>query len=129
MYTFICVFNSDVLLKSAKFTYLREKLPVLQKNGDRVLIFSQFTSLLDLLALLLNDMNILYVRLDGQTPVEERQLLIDEYNNNNEILVFLLSTKAGTCVYVYIYINICISIYVYVCILIYVFIMCMYVRI
>lgn len=34
-------------------------------------------------------------RLDGQTPVMERQELIDEYTEDPDIFVFLLSTKAG----------------------------------
>lgn len=36
-----------------------------------------------------------FLRLDGQTPVMERQDLIDEYNQDSEIFIFLLSTKAG----------------------------------
>jgi SWI/SNF-related matrix-associated actin-dependent regulator 1 of chromatin subfamily A len=36
-----------------------------------------------------------WTRLDGQTPVLERQALIDEFDANSEIQVFLLSTKAG----------------------------------
>ena len=36
-----------------------------------------------------------FVRLDGSTPVLERQLLIDEYNTHKDIFVFLLSTRAG----------------------------------
>ena len=70
-----------------------------------MLIFSQWTRLLDLLEILLNDMDIAFLRLDGSTPVKERQELIDEYNNGSyeqaaldgeqPIPVFLLSTKAG----------------------------------
>lgn len=36
-----------------------------------------------------------YSRLDGQTPVMERQDLIDEYTEDSDIFVFLLSTRAG----------------------------------
>ena len=36
-----------------------------------------------------------YLRLDGQTPVQERQYLIDEFNNDPEIFIFILSTRAG----------------------------------
>ena len=70
-----------------------------------MLIFSQWTRLLDLLEILLNDMDVPFLRLDGSTPVKERQELIDEYNHGSyeqaaldgeqPIPVFLLSTKAG----------------------------------
>ncbi len=36
-----------------------------------------------------------FVRLDGQTSISDRQNLIDEFNNDNSINVFLLSTRAG----------------------------------
>ena len=35
-------------------------------------------------------------RLDGQTPVQERQVLIDQFNNDQNIFIFILSTKAGS---------------------------------
>lgn len=60
-----------------------------------MLIFSQWTRLLDLLGVLLDDMNMQYLRLDGSTPIKERQELIDIYNTDKNIPVFLLSTKAG----------------------------------
>lgn len=60
-----------------------------------MLVFSQWTRLLDLLEVLLNDMGLQFLRLDGSTPIKERQELIDEFNSNQEIAVFLLSTKAG----------------------------------
>ena len=36
-----------------------------------------------------------YLRLDGQTPVQERQYLIDEFNRDPDIFIFILSTRAG----------------------------------
>ncbi len=72
-----------------------------------MLIFSQWTRLLDLLEVLLNDIGINFLRLDGSTPVRERQDLINQFNaaaaaQDSEgadavvpIPVFLLSTKAG----------------------------------
>merc|ERR1719411_936663 len=36
-----------------------------------------------------------YLRLDGQTPVQERQFLIDDFNKDPEIFIFILSTRAG----------------------------------
>lgn len=40
-------------------------------------------------------MNMQFLRLDGSTPIAVRQELIDTYNTNTSIPVFLLSTKAG----------------------------------
>lgn len=60
-----------------------------------MLIFSQWTRLLDLLEVLMQDIGFLYLRLDGATPVKERQDLIDRFSTQENIPVFLLSTKAG----------------------------------
>jgi SWI/SNF-related matrix-associated actin-dependent regulator 1 of chromatin subfamily A len=50
--------------------------------------------MLNILEEVLGILNINYLRLDGSTPQPERMALIDEFNENNEITVFLLSTKA-----------------------------------
>ncbi len=50
---------------------------------------------MDIIEVLLNDLNIQFVRLDGSTPVRERQRLIDEFYEDTSLKVFLLSTKAG----------------------------------
>merc|ERR1719474_984067 len=64
-------------------------------RGDRVLIFSQFTMLLDVLERYLKIRGHKYMRLDGQTPVQERGDLIDKFNRDEEIFIFILSTRAG----------------------------------
>lgn len=85
----------ETLMKSAKFDYLRQLLPKLQTEGHRVLIFSQWTKILDLLEVLMDHMSFRYMRLDGSTSVAERQGMIDTYNEDTGIFVFLLSTRAG----------------------------------
>lgn len=80
---------------SGKVKKLQELLPVMKDDGDRVLIFSQFTQILDILERVLDRLSITYIRLDGQTPVDMRQDMIDKYHNEEDITVFLLSTKAG----------------------------------
>lgn len=60
-----------------------------------MLIFSQWTRCLDLLGCLMDAMNLRYLRLDGQTTISERQSLIDQYTDETDIPVFLLSTRAG----------------------------------
>jgi len=87
--------DASVLYDSPKMEELRTLLPKLQSEGHRMLIFSQWTRLLDLLEVLLEDMNMEYLRLDGSTPIKERQERIDIFNEDVSIPVFLLSTKAG----------------------------------
>ncbi|KAK6009542.1 helicase protein [Ostertagia ostertagi] len=64
-------------------------------QGDKVLIFSQFTSMLDILEVYLRIRQYSFRRLDGSTPVMDRQEMINEFNNDPELCVFLLSTRAG----------------------------------
>ena len=81
---------------SGKLRVLDKLLPKLQEQDSRVLIFSQMTRVLDILEdyCLWKQYN--YCRLDGQTPHEERQISINEYNMpNSEKFVFMLSTRAG----------------------------------
>ncbi|KAI8920544.1 SNF2 family N-terminal domain-containing protein [Entophlyctis helioformis] len=97
----------SALMDACKVKKLQEMLPVmiarvslslslcLSGAGDRILIFSQFVIMLDLLEPVMEHLRIPYLRLDGSTPVAERQLLIDQYTNTPDIPVFLLSTKAG----------------------------------
>jgi SWI/SNF-related matrix-associated actin-dependent regulator 1 of chromatin subfamily A len=82
-------------MDAGKVRKLMEILPNLQTNGDRVLLFSQFVIMLDILEVVLSTMGLNYIRLDGQTPLPERQELIDKYQNDDSIFIFLLSTKAG----------------------------------
>jgi len=85
----------EALLTGGKSAMLAELLPPLLADGHRVLIFSQWTSTLDTLALLLDHLGISSVRFDGSTPAPERQRLIDAFNADATIGVFLLTTRAG----------------------------------
>ncbi|XP_059359508.1 SWI/SNF-related matrix-associated actin-dependent regulator of chromatin subfamily A containing DEAD/H box 1A [Carassius carassius] len=84
-----------LLLDSGKFALLTKILTRLKEKGDRVVLFSQFTMVLDIVEILLKHLDHQFVRLDGSTPMAERIGLIDKYNTNPEIFVFLLSTRAG----------------------------------
>ena len=88
----------STLQESAKFQFLQKMLPDLRQGGHKVLIFSQFVHMLNLLEELLgpDGLNLPFVRLDGDTPVTERQSLIDQYQDpDSDIFAFLLSTRAG----------------------------------
>jgi SWI/SNF-related matrix-associated actin-dependent regulator of chromatin subfamily A containing DEAD/H box 1 len=89
------ILSESDLFSSPKLDTLRTRIPELVEKGHRILIFSQWTNCLDLLGCLLETLGMTFFRLDGQTPISTRQDLIDKFNRDVTIPVFLLSTKAG----------------------------------
>lgn len=89
------VLEEEPWMDACKVQHLKKILPDMQKNGDRVLLFSQFTQTLDILEEVLNTMSIAFFRLDGSTDVSSRQDMIDQFYEEPDVTVFLLSTKAG----------------------------------
>ncbi|XP_071878921.1 SWI/SNF-related, matrix-associated actin-dependent regulator of chromatin, subfamily a, containing DEAD/H box 1 [Bombus fervidus] len=85
----------ELISEAGKLKILDELLPKLKEEGHRVLIFSQFTMILDILEEYLTIRGRTYLRLDGSTPVTDRQYLINQYMEDESIFIFLLSTKAG----------------------------------
>ncbi|KAI0070185.1 hypothetical protein K474DRAFT_1670351 [Panus rudis PR-1116 ss-1] len=85
----------DCYLQAGKVKVLLKLLKDYQKQGRRVLIFSQFTQVLDILQKVLDREKIKFLLLTGSTPVDVRQSLVDEFTSDESISVFLLSTKAG----------------------------------
>ncbi|MBD8037338.1 SNF2 helicase associated domain-containing protein [Solibacillus sp. A46] len=79
---------------SAKFEQLFHLLEQSKASGRRVLIFSQFTQMLKMIATELSKRGESYFYLDGQTPSEERVTLCNAFNNGERDL-FLISLKAG----------------------------------
>ena len=63
--------------------------------GHKILLFSSYTSMFDIMEEELRKRNIKYFKLTGSTKVDERINLVDEFNKNQEIGVFLISLKAG----------------------------------
>ncbi|KAG5951102.1 swr1 complex component [Claviceps sorghi] len=78
-----------------KLQVLDKLLRRLQSGGHRALIFTQMTKVLDILEQFLNIHGHKYLRLDGATKVEQRQILTDRFNNDPRILCFILSTRSG----------------------------------
>ncbi|GAA5976119.1 hypothetical protein JCM11641_003285 [Rhodosporidiobolus odoratus] len=87
--------QNDEWMSAGKIQKLQQLLPEMQQKGDRVLIFSQFVQVLDILEVVLDTMSMKYLKLTGQTQVADRQGLVDAFNQNEDITVFLLSTRAG----------------------------------
>jgi helicase SWR1 len=78
-----------------KLQRLAVLLRTLQAGGHRALIFTQMTKVLDILEQFLNIYGHRYLRLDGATKVEQRQILTDRFNNDPRILCFILSSRSG----------------------------------
>ena len=64
-------------------------------NNHKILLFSQFTSVLDSIKTIFVAEGIEYFYLDGSTKASERVSLVNEFNNSNKVKVFLISLKAG----------------------------------
>ncbi len=65
------------------------------KNEHKILIFSSFVGALNRVASILEENNVKYFMLTGDTKIEERKRLVEEFNANSSIKVFLISLKAG----------------------------------
>ncbi|AFR99038.2 hypothetical protein C343_07023 [Cryptococcus neoformans C23] len=87
--------DPEVFLEGGKVMAMVKHIERCKAEGKRMLLFSQFVMILDILEGALNHLGIRYTRLDGQTKTDERQSLVDEFNDDTDITVFLLSTKAG----------------------------------
>ena len=81
--------------ESAKLAALMELLDEAVDDGHRVLVFSQFTSLLALVRADLDARQTAHCYLDGSMPTKARQAAVDSFNETPDIPIFLLSLKAG----------------------------------
>ncbi|KAJ3008131.1 UNVERIFIED_CONTAM: hypothetical protein HDU68_003217 [Siphonaria sp. JEL0065] len=88
--------GEHLILASSKLIFLDKFLPKLFADGHRVLIFSQFTRMLDILEDFMRLREIPYARLDGRTSRPRRNLDIRLFQRKDSPYnVFLISTKAG----------------------------------
>jgi superfamily II DNA or RNA helicase len=78
--------------ESAKLNLLMQMLPEMIEEGRRILLFSQFTSMLKLIESALQPLGIAYAKLTGQT--RKREAVIDRFRSG-EVPLFLISLKAG----------------------------------
>ena len=65
------------------------------EGGHKILLFSGYTSMFNILEKELKKEGIEYFKLTGQTKVSDRIKLVEEFNENDKIKVFLISLKAG----------------------------------
>ena len=80
---------------SAKLDAFRELLAESIDEGHRMLVFSQFTSLLGLLRAELEAQGVVYCYLDGSMTTKARQAAVDRFQGDETVPVFLISLKAG----------------------------------
>ena len=65
------------------------------QSGHKILLFSGYTAMFEIIEEELKKENIEYLKLTGQTKVSERIDLVDEFNSNPDKKLFLISLKAG----------------------------------
>ncbi len=88
------LFIEDFNGESGKLQLLEELISDILDGGHRILLFSQFTSMLKIIAQMLEKKKIEYLYLDGSTDTRERGQLVNNFNKG-EGSIFLISLKAG----------------------------------
>lgn len=90
----------DLINISIKTKYLFRIMTQLKSEGHRVLIFSMSKAMLDLLELIINNKkefkkDFKYKRIDGDTEIDTREGICQEFNKNTSFFCCLLTTKVG----------------------------------
>ena len=81
--------------ESSKLNQCMEIVKDAVSGGHKILLFSGYSSMFWYLEKKLKEENIKFLKLTGQTKVDERMSLVNDFNNNDDIKVFLISLKAG----------------------------------
>ena len=89
------LFISNYKGESGKLNQCMELVKDGIESGHKILLFSGYTSMFDIIEKELKKNNIEYLKLTGRTKVKERVKLIDEFNLNENVKLFLISLKAG----------------------------------
>jgi SNF2 family DNA or RNA helicase len=89
------MFLDNVKTKNSKLDLLCEIIEEKISDDHKILVFSQFTSMFDFIEPRLKELGINYFKLTGKTDAKERIELVNEFNSNKDIKVFLISLKAG----------------------------------
>ena len=78
-----------------KFRTLKSLLIRLRSGGHKVVLFTQMSKMLDVIEAFANLGGFTYVRLDGATKVADRQVIVDRFNRDKKLFLFISSTRAG----------------------------------
>eukprot|EP00049_Salpingoeca_infusionum_P002493 m.57583 g.57583 ORF g.57583 m.57583 type:complete len:527 (+) comp11607_c0_seq4:669-2249(+) len=88
--------SEQIASQSGKLMLLRKLLSQLQAQGNRVLIFSQSRQMLDMISQVMTSEDMTHLRLDGTIiDTGERQRLVDQFNQDESVFAFLLTTQVG----------------------------------
>eukprot|EP00347_Sterkiella_histriomuscorum_P012579 403368026 len=88
--------RENIYRSSGKFELMDRILPKLIATGHKILIFSQFTQLMDIMQIFFDFKGIKHLRLDGGTKHEDRAKNLEIFSSaQSDFQVFLLSTRAG----------------------------------
>lgn len=89
------LFINDYKGESKKLQQCMEIIQDAIEGGHKLLLFSGYSSMFPYIEDELKKLNINYLKLTGKTKVSERMDLVNEFNNNKDVKVFLISLKAG----------------------------------
>ena len=89
------LFIKDYKEGSGKLNQCMEIVQDAIEGGHKILLFSGYTSMFPIIEEELKKKNIQYYKLTGSTKVDERIRMVDEFNSNPDIKIFLISLKAG----------------------------------
>lgn len=82
--------------KSGKLQVVKALVNLWKSQEHRTLLFTQTRQMLDILEIFLNKLdNVTFLRMDGATPIGQRQKLVDRFNEDESVHVFLLTTRVG----------------------------------
>ncbi|GAB7339418.1 hypothetical protein MBLNU457_6052t1 [Dothideomycetes sp. NU457] len=82
--------------KSGKMQVVKALLEIWKRNGHKTLLFAQHRIMLDILERFISSLGgFNFRRMDGNTSIKDRQDLVDEFNRDPDLHVFLLTTKVG----------------------------------
>ena len=89
------LFIEDYKEESSKLEQCIEIIQEATSSRHKILLFSGYTSMFDIIEKKLKKLGIKYYKLTGSTKVEDRIKLVEDFNKNPEIQLFLISLKAG----------------------------------
>ncbi|MEG2310881.1 MAG: SNF2 helicase associated domain-containing protein [Clostridia bacterium] len=89
------LFIDNYICSSAKLIQCMEIIDDAISSGHKILLFSGFTSMFNIIIKEFEERKIKYSLLTGKTKVDTRIEMVDEFNKTKEINVFLVSLKAG----------------------------------
>ena len=96
----------EIISFSSKFQFLFELMKNLRAEGHRILIFSMSKKNLNLIESIIQSgyfgkdekgQDAKYMRMDGDTDINEREQMCDDFNSDLSVFCGLLTTKVGGC--------------------------------